>query len=284
MKIRYDLSATEILKQLGYNKNTGRAALDQLMEEKGICLPKVYQEFMEVAADCPMLETSDLWVGEMVPFVMNPHFFYEEIKEHIEDQKAEWEAHPEKYENSEYRMFDQLPEEQWPLKSSDYLEIGSDYGAGIVTFGIRREDLDKDDPPVYMNHEADSITQWNRPYEKLSDFLLEVVLTALACIDYSTAQEALEENGWTWFDYDEYEMNTEEEDEEEILSEEEWQEQIFQQSGMDLNQVRRVKSAGGQELFLCLEEETGRFYMGVMEEDELALTVIIRDAIEDLDV
>ena len=50
MKIRYDLSATEILKQLGYNKNTGRAALDQLMEEKGICLPKVYQEFMEVAA------------------------------------------------------------------------------------------------------------------------------------------------------------------------------------------------------------------------------------------
>lgn len=280
MNIRYDLSAAEILKLLGYEKNTGRKRLDQLMEEKGICLPKVYQEFMEVAADCPMLETSDLWVGEMVPFVMNPYFFYEEIEKHIEDQKAEWEAHPEKYEKSEYRMFDQFPKEQWPLKSSDYLEIGSDYGAGIVTFGIRKEDLDQDDPPVYMNHEADSITQWSRPYEKLSDFLLEVVLSALACTDYYTAQEILTENGWTWFDYDEYEMNTEEED---IEEEEEWQKQMLQKSGIDLNQVQRKNSTGGQELFLCLEEETGRFYMGVMEEDELALTVITREAIQDLD-
>lgn len=276
MSVKYDLSAAEILKKLGYEKKTGRKALDQMMQEKGICLPKVYQEFMESAMNCPMLETSDLWVGEMVLFVMQPCFLYERIQEIIEDLKKVRGANPEKYGDSRYSVFYRLPKEQWSSKTCDYLEIGSDYGAGIVTFGIRREDLEKEDPPVYMNHEADPVTRWTMPYERLSDFLLEVVVTALACIDYSTAQEALEADGWIWFDYDEYVMNTEEEDEE-ILSEEEWQEQMLCQSGIDLKQVRKLNSVGGQELFFCCNEENGRFYLGVADEEDLKWIMITRE-------
>ena len=282
MGIRYDLSAAEIVKQLGYEKNTGRKALDQLMKEKSISLPNVYQQFMEVATNCPMLETSDLWVGKMVPFVMKPYFLYEEIEEKIKDQKETWKTDPKKHKDNPYYLLSRLPKEQWPSQSCDYLEIGSDYGAGIVTFGIRKDDLEKEDPPVYMNHEADPITSWTMPYEKLSEFLLEIVLTALACIDYPTAQEALEENGWTWLNYDEYSMNIEEEDED-ILSEEEWLERLLTQSGIDLEQVRWLNSAGGQELFFCQNEENGRFYVGVMEEEELELTMITRETFEELD-
>lgn len=96
MGIRYDLTATEILKGLGYEGTAGRERLDAFMKEKAIPLPKAYQEFMEAAMDCPMLETADLWVGKMCPFVMMPHFLYEEIEEGIEDQRSDWERSRER--------------------------------------------------------------------------------------------------------------------------------------------------------------------------------------------
>lgn len=282
MGIQYDFSAAELLKRLGCQEAAGREELEKFMQEKGVSLPGVYREFMETAMDCSMLDTSDLWIGR-------PCFFYEEIREGIEDHKADWVKHPEKYRDSRgYHLFYQLPEEKWQEKSCDYLEIGSDFGAGVVTFGIRKQDLEDEDPPVYMLHEADDITDWKKMYEKLSDFLLEVVLTALIGIDYSTAEEALEENGWVYQGYDEYldeyfdeEKDTwkEDVDENTISSEEEWQEQQFIQTGIDFTKVRKVNCADGGYLFCCQDEEKDCFYVGKINEEEgdRILITIVRE-------
>lgn len=277
MGIQYDLSAVELLKRLGYEEPTGREELENFMQEKGVSLPKVYLEFMELALDCPMLETSDLWIGRM------PYFFYEEIEEGIEDQKADWEKNPEKYNKDGYHQFYQFPKERWPEKSCDYLEIGSDFAGGIVTFGIQKQDLEEEDPPVYMYHEANAITDWRKTYERLSDFLMELMLAALVGIDYSTAEDVLEENGWVFQGFDEYldELFDEEKDswkegvdEDAIFSEEEWQEQQFLHLGFDLTKVRRQSCNWGGYLFCCRDEEKDCFYVGRIDEEEGEMTLI----------
>ncbi len=277
MGIQYELSAVELLKRLGYEEPSGREELENFMQEKGVRLPKVYREFMELAMDCPMLETSDLWTGRL------PYFFYEEIEEGIEDQKADWEKNPEEYNEGGYHLFYQFPKERWEEKSCDYLEIGSDYGAGIVTFGIRKQDLEDEDPPVYMYHEAHAITDWKKMYERLSDFLLEVVLSALIGIDYLTAEEVLEENGWVCQGYNEYldelfdesqDTWKEEMDEESILSEEEWQEQWLSRLEIDLTKVQRQSCNWGGYLFCCRDEEKDCFYVGRIDEEEGETTLI----------
>lgn len=266
--MRYDLSAIEILKQLGYDKPVGRERLEQWMQEKGTRFPKVYLEFMEVAMDCPMLETADVWVGQMGNYMMKPWFFYEEIEEQIEDWGND-------VENSEYGPFSRLPKERWGEIVSDFLEIGSDYGAGIVDFAIRREDLGKEDPPVFMNHEADHITEWKQMYQTLSDYLLEVVLNALKCVDYDTAMEALEEQGFCYLDYEDYLFESEEE-EANLLDEETWQEQVWQESGIDLDRVYKRMSNHGGEIFCCYEEEKEILYVGEIVEDEVSWIMITR--------
>ena len=61
MDIQYDLSATELLKILGYTQPAGRDFLDGLKREKQIPLPPVYTEFMELADLCHLqyLDRSD---------------------------------------------------------------------------------------------------------------------------------------------------------------------------------------------------------------------------------
>lgn len=272
--MRYDLSATEILKRLGYQQLVGTERLKQWMEEKEIIFPKVYCEFMEVAMDCPMLETADLWVGQMGNIMKAPWFFYEEIEEQLED----W---GEDVESSEYGPFSKLPKERWGEIVSDFLQIGSDYGAGIVRFAIRREDLGQEDPPVFMSHEANAITDWRQMYERLSDYLLEVVLNVLKYEDYDTAAEVLEERGYQYLDYDNYVFASEEieeQKEEELLEEEEWQTQVFQESGIDLNQVYKRRSNNIEsELFCCYEEEKEILYVGELTKDEVSLVMIYRE-------
>lgn len=267
--MQYNLSAAEILKVLGYDKPVGKETLKGWMQELGTTFPKVYCDFMELAMDCEMLETSDLWVGKMINFVMKPWFLYEELKEQIEE--------------SIYLSFAQLPEERWGELCSDYLKIGSDYGAGIVDFAILREDLELEDPPVYINHEANAITEWEKMYEKLSDYLLEVVLNALNCKDYETAMEALEEKGYCYHDYEDYmlkvaEEGTEESDDlEDILEEDEWQAQMLKASGIDLSKVyKRNGNYETNKVFCCYNEEKKHLYIGNIEDEEISLVLIYK--------
>jgi hypothetical protein len=118
----------------------------------------------------------------------------------IDDRKNRWSKRPGKYERSLYDLF-QLPVEEWSRMVDNYLVIGSDYAGGMGEFGIRIEDLQKDDPPVYWHKDADSFSMWKLGHEKLSDFLLNVLIEALACVDYQSAEYELETKGWRYEEY-----------------------------------------------------------------------------------
>ncbi len=71
----------------------------------------------------------------------------------------------------------------------------------VVTFGICETDLEKEDPPVYYLHEADSIKDWNVLTNTLSEFLGGVVCDMLSGVNYSTAQDVLEEECWEFCEF-----------------------------------------------------------------------------------
>lgn len=155
--MKYNLSAAEMLKMLGYDQPTGREWLEKLKLEKQISLPKAYIEFMKLMVDCPLLGTSNLWIGKMEHKTSAniPCTFYDQLQEMKDDRKNRWSKRPGKYERSLYDLF-QLPVEEWSRMVDNYLVIGSDYAGGMGEFGIRMEDLQKDDSPVYWHKDADS--------------------------------------------------------------------------------------------------------------------------------
>lgn len=211
----YHLTAAEILKRLGFDSRTGQEFLEAFRKEHSCPLPRVYTEFMEAAANCPVLAASDVWPGKMIPFEERRRFLYGRLSE---EEKAQ---------------------------TGDYLEIGSDYSAGIVVFGIRVEDLGLDDPPVYLQHEAEPVTQWRIAYETLSGFLQESVFNALALVDYSTAEEEdLEEDG-------------------SFVTED-----TLREKGIDPAMVEWCACANGGRTFCCWDEEANVCYTGRWDWDE----------------
>ena len=85
-------------------------------------------------------------------------------------------------------------------QKDNYLVIGRDYGAGIVYFGIRKEDLNQENPPVYHHYETDSLfDEWEELLSKhLSDYFLTVICDALTGANYDTAKETVRKYGWTY--------------------------------------------------------------------------------------
>lgn len=120
-----------------------------------------------------------MWVKNTPPI----SFLYDDIEEMIEED--------------EYFEFCKLPKDCWNSIVPNYLLIGSDFAGGIVQYGICVTDLDKCDPPVYMNHECDSISEWKLWTDNLSSFLMQVFCDVLLCENYDTAIDVLEEDGWT---------------------------------------------------------------------------------------
>lgn len=228
--MKYDLNAIEMLNCLGFREPVGREMLEELREALQRPLPEVYEAFLEVAADCPVLETGDVWCGDG-------------ILSHLREQQKNGAA--------------------------EYLEIGSDFGAGIVTFGLRMADLDKADPPVYLLHEADEPEQkWRDAYPSLSVFLLDVMLTALTMVMYGTAEEALEERGWVYTDY--FMECMEAADSEDGNDEEEAAvtEETLVKKGIDPKKVRWHECSYGGRFFCCYDEEREIFYTGCWDGNE----------------
>lgn len=120
--------------------------------------------------------------------------FYDQLQEMIDDHKDRWSKRSGKYERSLCELF-QIPTEEQPQKVDNYLVIGSDYAGKMGEFGIHIEDLEKDAPPVYWYKGADDFSMWKLENEKLSDFLLNVLIEALACVDYQSAEYELETKG-----------------------------------------------------------------------------------------
>lgn len=243
--MKYNLSALEILNFLGYCEPVGAKSLSAFETTNHITLPKTYRDFMEAAYCCPMLETSDIWTD-----ADKLYWYYDALKERIEDECEAWEEDPQEYAEDALYQLSKQPEEAWKDTVLNYLAFGSDYGAGIVTFGLSPELMDEPDPPLFWQHEANPLTMWTPAPngEHLSDFLLDVVLNTLAMMDYETAEEALEELGWEYTE----------------LSLEEPFSDCINAAGIDLSQVKKFGhgSCIDFNLFCCCDEENKILYVG----------------------
>ena len=166
MSFRYDLTAIDILKLLGYTEPVGRDALLKTECEKNLKLPPILFEFWSLAADSPLFKTADIWTKKRDFF----WFSYDSIQEWIDSDKEYWEKEPQKYADNEYYQFYKLPREKWGSRVENYLQIGSDFGAGISKLGIRLNEM--------------------------SDFLMRSICDVLCCGEYDTAARVLEKMGW----------------------------------------------------------------------------------------
>ena len=190
--IDYNLSAADILNIFNNIPKIWENASEELSEfEKlhQIKLPAILIEFMESAN--LLLETANIRTKA-------PRLFFDEIAytlKHLTEQELTGNF-------SEYLPFTQLSKEHWDELIDEYIIIGSDYGAGIVDFGIRKMDLFLENPPVYQQYETDSVLDdWELVWNHLSEYLLTVVCDALMETDYRTAREVLRKNGWTYKTY-----------------------------------------------------------------------------------
>lgn len=193
MAIRYNPTPLDILNFLGCTSSGGQAELEKFETANNVKLPRLLFDFLSAAWKQPLFATSDIWTTK------RPHlwFFYDELAESIADLQEDWAECPEQYTDDVCFKLSQLPKERWPEIVPDYLEIGSDYSAGVATFGIRRDDLAQPDPPVYMLHEADPETDWHIIDETLSLFLMRMLADTLGCSMYKTAQNVLAKKaGW----------------------------------------------------------------------------------------
>lgn len=254
MAIKYDLTAIEMLRLLGYTEPVGKMRLEEFEKENNVKLPSLLLEFLSLAWDNSLFSTADIWTTES-PFLF---FFYEEIEEEIEERKEEWEENPEDCAEDEYFQLFQMPKEQWISHVSNYLEIGSDYAAGVVNFGIRTEDLTQENPPVYMLHEeADSLTDWKILDNSLLDYFMRVLCDVLVCVEYDTAKRVLQKAGWSFYEYDNLE---------------ETQQQLSQRR-IDLSAMKKYSSLYDvDEFYRCCydEEEKILFVIG----NDMSLTML----------
>ena len=80
---------------------------------------------------------------------------------------------------------------------SECLKIGSDYSTGTIEFGIKKEDLNLNDPPVHVLFEDDP-AGWKTFSSTLSGFLMYILCSILCCEDYDTAKEVLKKSNWNY--------------------------------------------------------------------------------------
>lgn len=258
--MQYNLSALEILKIMGYVPETkNRTVLEELKQKYDILLPKTYCNFMEYAFFCPLFETSNLWTTS--PF---PRMFYDDIMENIDDLKSNSMENID--ETDPYYPFTQVSQEEWTNLVCNYFLIGSDFGSGMVTFGIRSTDLELEDPPIYWQHEMDDVTHWRHDGQNLSQFLVEVVLNILSCMEYSTAEDALEEIGWQieeYYDPIRDDWNT-------TIAE-------LEKQGIQYDQLQPYLALDGSSIYGCYDPEKNILYVIYQESDDIISIHAIHD-------
>ena len=254
--MKYDLSAIDLLKIIGYSQgNTDE--FKKYEEENQIRIPALLFDFLSFAFGCPLLATADIWTKS------KPYFFYDEIRERIDEDMEYWSENPdEDFSDNEYYQFSQIPEEEWNTKVNNYLEIGSDYAAGVVTFGIRTTDLADENPPVYMLHEANELTEWQMVCDHLSEFLMMVTCDVLTCASYNTGLEIAKKSGWN------YQKHSNMDDIELILS----------SLDFDVDKAAKFTSLYGNdvEAYCFYEEASNTIYLLCKEESSIELWEIVR--------
>ena len=249
MAVKYNLTPVEILKLLGYTEPISKEELERFEKENNLKFPTLLFDFLSLTRNNPLFSTADIWTRDD----SLPYFSYEYIEEGIEDCRQDFEDDPEFCEENDFYPFSKIPKDQWPESVANYLQIGSDYGAGVVFFGIEEKDLAQENPPVYMLNEEDTLTDWKLIFHTLSDYLMGVLLDVLACVDYDTARHVLNKEGWSFY-------------ENEYADKEEIEEQLSQKK-IDLSAMAKHIS--------CYDIDS--FYRCCFDEEEKALYVIMND-------
>ena len=245
MAIKYDLTPVEVVKLFGYTEPKAKEGLESFEKKNNVKLPELLFDFLSLVRNEKLLSTADVWVNSDAL----PYFSYEYIEEGIEDCREDFDD-PEFCEENAFYPYSKIPKEQWPELVENYLQIGSDFAAGVVFFGIKEKELGLENPPVYMLHEADELADWKIIANTLSEYLMCVLLDALAGVEYSTAQNVLNKNGWEFY-------------EEEYANKEEVRERLSREK-IDLSaMVKNMTLYGTADSFYryCFNEEEKAFYM-----------------------
>ncbi len=245
MAIKYHPTPVEIIKLFGYTKPIAKKELELFERNNDLKLPRLLFDFLSLVRTKELLSTADIWVDSDDL----PYFSYQYIAEGIEDCRADFDD-PEFCKENAFYPYSKIPKEQWPELLENYLQIGSDYAAGVVFYGIKEKDLVLENPPVYMLHEENELADWKLIANTLSEYLMCVLLDALAGVEYTTAQEVLNENGWEFY-------------EEEYANEAEVGE-LLSGEKIDLSAMGKNMTFYGEvDSFYryCLDEEEKVFYM-----------------------
>lgn len=195
MAIKYNLTPIEVIELFGYTKPIAKEALELFEQANHLKLPQLLFDFLSLVRNEELLSTADIWAdGDSLPY-----FSYQYIEEGIEDCREDFND-PEFCKENDFYPYSKIPKEKWPELVENYLQIGSDYGAGVVFYGIKEKELVLENPPVYMLHEADALADWKLIANTLSEYLMCVLLDALTGASYTTAQHVLNENGWAFYE------------------------------------------------------------------------------------
>lgn len=255
MAIKYNLTPIEVVKLFGYTEPVAKEELELFEKDNHLKLPKLLFDFLSLVSNEELLSTADIWADSD----SQPYFSYQYIEEGIEDCKEDFDDSEFCKENAFYPYL-KIPKEQWPELVENYLQIGSDYAAGVVFYGIKEKELEFENPPVYMLHEADELTDWKLIAHTLSEYLMCVLLDALAGVEYTTAQNVLNENGWGFY-------------QEEYANQEEIREQLSKKK-IDLSAMgKNMTFYGAVDSFYqyCFDEEEKVFYMIINDTSLMAI-------------
>lgn len=245
MDIKYNLTPVEVVKLFGYTEPIAEKELELFEKDNHLKLPELLFDFLSLVRNEELLSTADVWVDSD----SLPYFSYQYIEDGIEDCRDDFDD-PEFCKENAFYPYSKIPKEQWSELVDNYLQIGSDYAAGVVFYGIKENELVLENPPVYMLHEADELSEWKLIANTLSEYLMCVLLDALAGVEYSTAQDVLNENGWEFY-------------EEEFDNEEEVRDQLSKRK-IDLSAMgKNMTFYGAADSFYryCFDEEENIFYM-----------------------
>lgn len=208
---------------------------DELEQELGLTLPKSWKKFLIAASGVPLLQETEIFTDyreittlsrvcyhglrSQADYVDKQRYFRvvnaeeREEEEYIED---DGDSRSEGGYISQSEKFDDLQNEYYEnvIKSifstnDDYLLIGSnlykmyneeeddfDYEWDSVMYGIRVKDLNKKNPPVYINYHYHNFKVWHKFTSTLSDFLLTVVCDALRKEKGERRLSELYASGW----------------------------------------------------------------------------------------
>ena len=117
-------------------------------------------------------------------------------------------------------------------------------------FGICIEDLQKNDPPVYWYKSEDGFSIWKLENKKLSNFLLNILIEALACVDYQSAEYELEIKGQRYEEYFD-------------LKKDDWvaNKSVLKRYGIDYPTIKKYKASSGK-VFCCYDENRNVLFVG----------------------